>query len=205
MPSSGSRKGSACCSRASATAGATPTRSPATGEARLDHDRARSTSFRFRPWTKRAAGSTTSPRPTTPTQRYLYRSRLDGKGKPERVTPADAPGHAHLQHLSGRPLGVPRLFEVRFAGAVRPRPSARSQGRPRVPGQRRPQGQGRADARRPDRDVPGRHRRRREDRRLADPAGEVRSRRRNTRSSSTSTASRPRPRSTTAGAGRDGS
>ena len=30
--------------------------------------------------------------PTNPTQRYLYRSRLDGSGTPERVTPADQPG-----------------------------------------------------------------------------------------------------------------
>lgn len=30
--------------------------------------------------------------PDNATERYLYRSRLDGTGKPERVTPADAPG-----------------------------------------------------------------------------------------------------------------
>jgi len=30
--------------------------------------------------------------PTNPTQRYLYRSKLDGTGTPERVTPADQPG-----------------------------------------------------------------------------------------------------------------
>jgi len=30
--------------------------------------------------------------PTDATQKYLYRMRLDGKGKPERVTPADQPG-----------------------------------------------------------------------------------------------------------------
>ena len=30
--------------------------------------------------------------PTNATQRYLYRIRLDGKGEPERVTPADQPG-----------------------------------------------------------------------------------------------------------------
>jgi dipeptidyl-peptidase-4 len=30
--------------------------------------------------------------PDNATQRYLYRSRLDGSGKPERVTPNDAPG-----------------------------------------------------------------------------------------------------------------
>ncbi len=30
--------------------------------------------------------------PDNPTQRYLYRSRLDGKGKPERLSPATEPG-----------------------------------------------------------------------------------------------------------------
>ncbi len=30
--------------------------------------------------------------PDNPTQRYLYRSRLDGSGSPERVTPVDQPG-----------------------------------------------------------------------------------------------------------------
>jgi dipeptidyl-peptidase-4 len=30
--------------------------------------------------------------PTNPTQRYLYRSKLDGSGSPERVTPGDQPG-----------------------------------------------------------------------------------------------------------------
>jgi dipeptidyl-peptidase-4 len=30
--------------------------------------------------------------PTNPTQRYLYRSKLDGSGTPERLTPADQPG-----------------------------------------------------------------------------------------------------------------
>lgn len=30
--------------------------------------------------------------PNAPTERYLYRSRLDGTGTPERVTPADQPG-----------------------------------------------------------------------------------------------------------------
>ncbi len=32
--------------------------------------------------------------------RYLYRSRIDGKGEPERVTPADLPGH-HSYQMSG--------------------------------------------------------------------------------------------------------
>ena len=35
--------------------------------------------------------------PDNPTQRYLYRSRLDGKGKPERLSPENQPGqHSYL-------------------------------------------------------------------------------------------------------------
>ena len=37
--------------------------------------------------------------PSSAVQRYLYRSRLDGKGKPERLTPADAPG-THTYNIS---------------------------------------------------------------------------------------------------------
>ena len=37
--------------------------------------------------------------PENPTQRYLYRARLDGKGKAERITPANQPG-AHSYHAS---------------------------------------------------------------------------------------------------------
>ena len=37
--------------------------------------------------------------PENATQLYLYRSRLDGKGKPERVTPRDQPGY-HLYQIS---------------------------------------------------------------------------------------------------------
>jgi dipeptidyl-peptidase 4 len=37
--------------------------------------------------------------PDSAVQRYLYRSRIDGKGKPERLTPADAPG-THTYNIS---------------------------------------------------------------------------------------------------------
>ena len=37
--------------------------------------------------------------PENATERYLYRSKLDGKGKPERVTPANQPG-VHSYHVS---------------------------------------------------------------------------------------------------------
>ena len=38
--------------------------------------------------------------PDNATQLYLYRSRLDGRGKPERITPNDEPGY-HLYRISG--------------------------------------------------------------------------------------------------------
>jgi dipeptidyl-peptidase-4 len=38
--------------------------------------------------------------PENATQLYLYRSRLDGRGKPERITPANHPGY-HLYRISG--------------------------------------------------------------------------------------------------------
>jgi dipeptidyl-peptidase-4 len=37
--------------------------------------------------------------PDNPTQRYLFRCRLDGRGKPERITPADQPG-THSYQIS---------------------------------------------------------------------------------------------------------
>jgi len=39
--------------------------------------------------------------PQNATQRYLYRSRLDGSGRPERVTPADSPGTHSYQMAPG--------------------------------------------------------------------------------------------------------
>jgi len=41
--------------------------------------------------------------PTNPTQSYLYRSRLDGSGAPERVTPDNEPGtHTYLAPAGGK-------------------------------------------------------------------------------------------------------
>ncbi len=41
--------------------------------------------------------------PSNPTQSYLYRSRLDGKGRPERVTPEDQPGtHGYVVSPNGK-------------------------------------------------------------------------------------------------------
>ena len=64
--------------------------------------------------------------PDNATQLYLYRSRLDGKGKQERVTPARPAGLPHLQHLARRPLGVPHQVVVRHAADDRSGPAARA-------------------------------------------------------------------------------
>jgi dipeptidyl-peptidase-4 len=67
--------------------------------------------------------------PANATQRYLYRSRLDGKGRAERVTPADAPGthtynispdgrwafHGYSTFTSPGPADIVRLPEHRVA------------------------------------------------------------------------------------------
>ena len=46
--------------------------------------------------------------PDNPTQRYLYRARLDGTGAPERVTPADQPG----THTYEMPPGARLAFHT---------------------------------------------------------------------------------------------
>ena len=48
---------------------------------------------------KRAAGCISSASPDNPTQRYLFRGRLDGTGKAERLSPADKPG-SHTYQIS---------------------------------------------------------------------------------------------------------
>jgi dipeptidyl-peptidase-4 len=86
--------------------------------------------------------------PTNPTQRYLYRSKLDGSGSPERVTPADQPGthtydaapgarlafHTWSQidrppatdvvelpsHRSLRPLTDPSTLRTKLTGILKP-------------------------------------------------------------------------------------
>ncbi len=58
--------------------------------------------------------------PDNVTQRYLYRTRLDGTGRPERLTPADQPGahsysvapHARFAIHTYSRLGVPPVTEV---------------------------------------------------------------------------------------------
>ncbi len=63
--------------------------------------------------------------PTNPTQKYLFRTRLDGKGKPERISPANepgthlydaAPGYRYALETYSR-LGVPPVVRlVRLQG-----------------------------------------------------------------------------------------
>ena len=53
--------------------------------------------------------------PDNATQLYLYRTRLDGKGKQERVTPRDQPGYHTLPDLERRPVGVPLVLTARHA------------------------------------------------------------------------------------------
>ena len=48
--------------------------------------------------------------PDDPTQRYLYRSRLDGKGDPERISPADQQGQHHYV-MSGDAKWALHTFE----------------------------------------------------------------------------------------------
>jgi dipeptidyl-peptidase-4 len=68
--------------------------------------------------------------PDNPTQAYLYRARLDGRGRPERVSPADAPGSHSYEisptaawafHTWSRFDTPPRTELVRLPGHVRVR------------------------------------------------------------------------------------
>jgi len=63
--------------------------------------------------------------PQDPTQRYLYRQRLNGRGRPERLSPADQPGtHSYQVSADGRwafhtysRFGVPSIMQlVRLPG-----------------------------------------------------------------------------------------
>ena len=62
--------------------------------------------------------------PDNATQRYLYRSKLDGTGTPERVTPVDPARHAPLRRGAGRQDGVPHLLALRRAAGHRRRRAA---------------------------------------------------------------------------------
>ena len=82
--------------------------------------------------------------PDNATQLYLYRTRLDGKGKQERVTPRDQPGYHTYKISRRRPVGVPLVLTARHAAGGRPRPPAEPRdgahaGRePAAPRRRRP-------------------------------------------------------------------
>ncbi len=55
--------------------------------------------------------------PDDPVREYLYRSRLDGQGVPERVTPPRRGRLQHLRHRAQRPLGVAHLVELYLPAA----------------------------------------------------------------------------------------
>ena len=61
--------------------------------------------------------------PSNPTQRYLYRSKLDGSGTPERVTPADQPGTHTYDVAPGAHLAFHTWSQIRSA---RRRPTSSS-------------------------------------------------------------------------------
>ena len=82
--------------------------------------------------------------PDDATQLYLFRTRLDGKGKQERVTPRDQPGYHTYKISRDGAVGVPHLLPARHAAGGRPRPPAETRegadaGRePAAPRRRRP-------------------------------------------------------------------
>ena len=51
--------------------------------------------------------------PENATERYLYRSKLDGTGAPERVTPEEQPGTHGYDARARRPARVPHLLALR--------------------------------------------------------------------------------------------
>ena len=64
--------------------------------------------------------------PDNPAQRYLFRTRLDGKGKPERITPAREAGHPRLRRRAQLPLRHRDLLEPRQPADHPAGPAARA-------------------------------------------------------------------------------
>ena len=62
--------------------------------------------------------------PERATDRYLYRSRLDGTRHARARDAAGSAGHAQLRHRARRPSGVPHLLALRRAADDRRRRSA---------------------------------------------------------------------------------
>ena len=112
--------------------------------------------------------------PANATQRYLYRSRLDGSGQAQRVTPAAASG-THTYNLSPDcrwAFHSDSRFDL--PGQSDLDSPARPRRRPRLLRQRGAQGEGGPHARRPHRDAAGGPRRGSRPRRLAHQASRVR-------------------------------
>ena len=64
--------------------------------------------------------------PSNATQRYLYRSKLDGSGMPERVTPANQSGTSFIQSCAGRPSRFSHVVADRQPAGDRCRRIARA-------------------------------------------------------------------------------
>ena len=129
--------------------------------------------------------------PDNPTQRYLYRAPLDGRGAARARFARGPAGHSFLRDVEGLPLGLSHLLPFWPAAGHRTGELAGSQGHPGAGRQRQAARQtGRVEAL-PQRVLPRGHRQRRAARRLVHQAARFRSRASAIRCSSTSTASRP--------------
>ena len=101
----------------------------ATGAGAADHQLQGRRDLGGRRSTRTAAGSTFWPRPTTRCAQYLYRSRLDGQGAPERVTPPDAVGTNTYDIAPNGHWASHTLSTFTIPAAHRDREPARTQGR----------------------------------------------------------------------------
>ena len=105
---------------------------------------------------------------------FLWRTKLDGSGHPERLTPAGGARHALVRHRPRRALGDSHLLDVRHAAGDGSGPAAESRGRANVGIERRRLGAHRVAAARERRVLADRHRRRREARFVDDEARRLR-------------------------------
>ena len=115
--------------------------------------------------------------PDNATQLYLYRSRLDGRGRPERLTPGGQRGTHRYDIAPGGRFALHTCVRVRHAPGDGARAPARPSMSLRVARATTSalRGDARAALARPGGVLPGRRRRRRGARRLADEAARLRS------------------------------
>ena len=67
--------------------------------------------------------------PDNPTQKYLFRTRLDGKGKPERISPSARAGHSRLRPVAQLQVRHRDLLEPRQPAGHPAGPAAGQPGR----------------------------------------------------------------------------